>query len=66
MLLFFIILGYLGLTGFVILRLLRASRKGDSQIHPTPDDPLMPLEDDPESAPRGAATASPHPPRPAP
>jgi hypothetical protein len=43
--LFFFILGYLGLSGFLVLGLLWASHKGDSvQIHTTPEDLLMPHE----------------------
>jgi hypothetical protein len=58
MLLFFI-LGYLGLSGLFVLGLLWASRKGDSvQIHPAPDDPLMPHEHRPAPVLRRPATAT--------
>jgi hypothetical protein len=45
MLLFFI-LGYLGVSGFIVLGLMWASHKGDSvQIHAAPDDTLRAPED---------------------
>jgi hypothetical protein len=58
MLLFFI-LGYLGLSGFVVLGLLWASHKGDCvQIHRAPDETPMPHEHHLAPAPRRSATAT--------
>jgi hypothetical protein len=58
MLLFFI-LGYLGLSGFLVLGLMWARHKGDSvQIRPAPDDTPRPPEHHPAPAPRRPDTAT--------